>query len=201
MHLCLPRHPALERHARLVLFAEVWPGCLHRLQLLCLYVVVPPNIKPVSRTRARRGQLALIDKLFSSFVLFFCRRATGGPEVAMGTGPWPQPPTEAEQLQALMAAANGECSSSSSFLFLLPLTLRPLIFWLNLLLPCTTSGVGVCGHVVCLGLRLEGNEPDWLIDSPCVHIDFFSSVWRLSRGRLSPSRSSGHESLQLPEQT
>ncbi|XP_078810283.1 protocadherin gamma-A5 isoform X34 [Oryzias latipes] len=33
-------------------------------------------------------------------------RATGGPEVAMGTGPWPQPPTEAEQLQALMAAAN-----------------------------------------------------------------------------------------------
>lgn len=36
------------------------------------------------------------------------RRATGGPEVAMGTGPWPQPPTEAEQLQALMATANGE---------------------------------------------------------------------------------------------
>uniref|UniRef100_A0A3P9L1D7 Protocadherin 1 gamma 32 n=1 Tax=Oryzias latipes TaxID=8090 RepID=A0A3P9L1D7_ORYLA len=35
-------------------------------------------------------------------------RATGGPEVAMGTGPWPQPPTEAEQLQALMAAANDE---------------------------------------------------------------------------------------------
>nr|XP_057919325.1 protocadherin gamma-A11-like isoform X32 [Doryrhamphus excisus] len=32
--------------------------------------------------------------------------AAGGPEVAMGTGPWPQPPTEAEQLQALMAAAN-----------------------------------------------------------------------------------------------
>lgn len=26
----------------------------------------------------------------------------------MGTGPWPQPPTEAEQLQALMATANGE---------------------------------------------------------------------------------------------
>ncbi|XP_072295759.1 protocadherin gamma-C5-like isoform X2 [Eucyclogobius newberryi] len=33
-------------------------------------------------------------------------RAAGGPEVTMGTGPWPQPPTEAEQLQALMAAAN-----------------------------------------------------------------------------------------------
>ncbi|XP_062333229.1 protocadherin gamma-A11-like isoform X43 [Osmerus eperlanus] len=32
--------------------------------------------------------------------------AVGGPEVAMGTGPWPNPPTEAEQLQALMAAAN-----------------------------------------------------------------------------------------------
>lgn len=38
----------------------------------------------------------------------------------MGTGPWPQPPTEAEQLQALMAAANGESytSSSSSFYLL-----------------------------------------------------------------------------------
>ncbi|KAM8910659.1 protocadherin gamma-A1-like isoform 28-T28 [Spinachia spinachia] len=40
--------------------------------------------------------------------------ATGGPEVAMGTGPWPQPPTEAEQLQALMAAANavGEATAT-----------------------------------------------------------------------------------------
>ncbi|KAI1898609.1 hypothetical protein AGOR_G00074150 [Albula goreensis] len=28
------------------------------------------------------------------------------PEGAVGTGPWPNPPTEAEQLQALMAAAN-----------------------------------------------------------------------------------------------
>uniref|UniRef100_A0A8C6UY47 Protocadherin gamma-C3 n=1 Tax=Neogobius melanostomus TaxID=47308 RepID=A0A8C6UY47_9GOBI len=38
----------------------------------------------------------------------------GGPEVAMGTGPWPQPPTEAEQLQALMAAANavGEATAT-----------------------------------------------------------------------------------------
>lgn len=35
----------------------------------------------------------------------------------MGTGPWPQPPTEAEQLQALMAAANGESHTSSSFFF------------------------------------------------------------------------------------
>uniref|UniRef100_A0A8C1Z0I9 Cadherin domain-containing protein n=1 Tax=Cyprinus carpio TaxID=7962 RepID=A0A8C1Z0I9_CYPCA len=33
-------------------------------------------------------------------------RAAGTPEVAVGTGPWPNPPTEAEQLQALMAAAN-----------------------------------------------------------------------------------------------
>lgn len=32
----------------------------------------------------------------------------------MGTGPWPQPPTEAEQLQALMAAANGESYTSLS---------------------------------------------------------------------------------------
>nr|XP_057919341.1 protocadherin gamma-C5-like isoform X46 [Doryrhamphus excisus] len=40
-------------------------------------------------------------------------RAAGGPEVAMGTGPWPQPPTEAEQLQALMAAANvGEATGT-----------------------------------------------------------------------------------------
>ncbi|XP_061755817.1 protocadherin gamma-A4-like isoform X14 [Nerophis ophidion] len=39
--------------------------------------------------------------------------AAGGPEVAMGTGPWPQPPTEAEQLQALMAAANvGEATGT-----------------------------------------------------------------------------------------
>lgn len=33
----------------------------------------------------------------------------------MGTGPWPQPPTEAEQLQALMAAANGESYTLLSF--------------------------------------------------------------------------------------
>ncbi|XP_030650241.1 protocadherin 1 gamma 32 isoform X1 [Chanos chanos] len=32
--------------------------------------------------------------------------AAASPEVAVGTGPWPNPPTEAEQLQALMAAAN-----------------------------------------------------------------------------------------------
>ncbi len=37
----------------------------------------------------------------------------------MGTGPWPQPPTEAEQLQALMAAANGESYTFSSFSSLL----------------------------------------------------------------------------------
>ncbi|XP_062846863.1 protocadherin gamma-C5-like isoform X1 [Trichomycterus rosablanca] len=32
--------------------------------------------------------------------------AGAGPEVAMATGPWPNPPSEAEQFQALMAAAN-----------------------------------------------------------------------------------------------
>ncbi|XP_053369938.1 protocadherin gamma-A11-like isoform X7 [Clarias gariepinus] len=32
--------------------------------------------------------------------------AAATPDVPMGTGPWPNPPTEAEQLQALMAAAN-----------------------------------------------------------------------------------------------
>lgn len=37
----------------------------------------------------------------------------------MGTGPWPQPPTEAEQLQALMATANGE-RRAVSFSVLLP---------------------------------------------------------------------------------
>lgn len=110
----------------------------------------------------------------------------------MGTGPWPQPPTEAEQLQALMAAANGESCTSSSFLLhhLLLLLLHQFIFWPNLLAPHTAGGGGVRGHVVCLGLLLEGNKPDWLIDSPCVHIDFFLfSVWRLSRGRLPRSRS------------
>lgn len=43
--------------------------------------------------------------LFSSRCL--SHRAAATPEVTMGTGPWPNPPTEAEQLQALMAAANG----------------------------------------------------------------------------------------------
>lgn len=52
----------------------------------------------------------------------FGYRATGGPEVAMGTGPWPQPPTEAEQLQALMAAANGE-SCTSLFTTACPITI------------------------------------------------------------------------------
>lgn len=38
----------------------------------------------------------------------------------MGTGPWPQPPTEAEQLQALMAAANGESDTVPSFYLSFP---------------------------------------------------------------------------------
>lgn len=37
--------------------------------------------------------------------------AGAGAGVIAGTGPWPNPPTEAEQLQALMAAANGESQS------------------------------------------------------------------------------------------
>lgn len=45
--------------------------------------------------------------LLTLFPFPLCR-AAATPEVAMGTGPWPNPPTEAEQLQALMAAANGE---------------------------------------------------------------------------------------------
>ena len=61
--------------------------------------------------------------IHSCSLLFFRHSATGGPEVAMGTGPWPQPPTEAEQLQALMAAANGESYTSSSFSSLLSIIL------------------------------------------------------------------------------
>ena len=34
-----------------------------------------------------------------------------GAGVVAGTGPWPNPPTEAEQLHVLMAGANGECAS------------------------------------------------------------------------------------------
>lgn len=64
-------------------------------------------------------------ELFTSFSFHFHHRATGGPEVAMGTGPWPQPPTEAEQLQALMAAANGESYTSSCCLHLLTLPVQP----------------------------------------------------------------------------
>ncbi|NP_001019344.1 protocadherin 2 gamma 12 precursor [Danio rerio] len=41
--------------------------------------------------------------------------AAATPEVAVGTGPWPNPPTEAGQLQALMAAAN-EVSEATNFL-------------------------------------------------------------------------------------
>jgi len=36
----------------------------------------------------------------------------------MGTGPWPNPPTEAEQLQALMAAANGDNLFLSLYIFM-----------------------------------------------------------------------------------
>ncbi|XP_039531924.1 protocadherin beta-16-like isoform X21 [Pimephales promelas] len=41
--------------------------------------------------------------------------AGAGPGVIAGTGPWPNPPTEAEQLQALMAAAN-EASEATATL-------------------------------------------------------------------------------------
>ncbi|XP_041929629.1 protocadherin 2 gamma 28 isoform X30 [Alosa sapidissima] len=46
--------------------------------------------------------------------------AAATPEVAVGTGPWPNPPTEAEQLQALMAAANGASHTSSPPLYSSP---------------------------------------------------------------------------------
>uniref|UniRef100_A0A3Q0RDA4 Protocadherin 1 gamma 32 n=1 Tax=Amphilophus citrinellus TaxID=61819 RepID=A0A3Q0RDA4_AMPCI len=62
----------------------------------------PPN----NDWRFTQGQRPGPSGYLHVFFPHFCHRATGGPEVAMGTGPWPQPPTEAEQLQALMAAAN-----------------------------------------------------------------------------------------------
>lgn len=109
----------------------------------------------------------------------------------MGTGPWPQPPTEAEQLQALMAAANGEsCTSSLSSTFS-----HQYIFCPNLFIYFPKPWRG-CAWAACLfGLLLEGNEPDWLIDSLCVQIDF--SMWRLSRGRLGSYPGSGHSSPQF----
>lgn len=93
---------------RLVIPADASSGCLRRHQLLCLYI----TNHQLSSQRANRTQThAEGDPLviYSRSPRFHHHRATGGPEVAMGTGPWPQPPTEAEQLQALMAAANGEC--------------------------------------------------------------------------------------------
>lgn len=92
----------------------------------------------------------------------------------MGTGPWPQPPTEAEQLQALMAAANGESCTSLSFIVLAwpPLPHPPSIYLLARSARCLYLGGGGV-WACCLGLLLEGNKPDWLIDSPCVYIDFF----------------------------
>lgn len=45
------------------------------------------------------------------------RPEEAGAGAVVGTGPWPNPPTEAEQLQALMAAANGELQSIFFLLF------------------------------------------------------------------------------------
>lgn len=46
----------------------------------------------------------------------------------MGTGPWPQPPTEAEQLQALMATANGESCTVSFTYSIASFSLQMLVF-------------------------------------------------------------------------
>lgn len=83
----------------------------------------------------------LFTCVFSRF--FFFHRATGGPEVAMGTGPWPQPPTEAEQLQALMAAANGGSYTSSPLSSLL--WVPPSLFQAYLLLVFWSGCVGSGG--------------------------------------------------------
>lgn len=136
--------------------------------------------------------------LFLCFV--FCHRATGGPEVAMGTGPWPQPPTEAEQLQALMAAANGESCTSSSFLLLLSLTLHPFIFWPNLLVPCTLLVVVCVGRLSVWVCCWRATSQTGSLTRP-ASISIFFPVWRLSRGRLPQSRITGHDTLQLWEQT
>lgn len=72
----------------------------------------------------------------------------------MGTGPWPQPPTEAEQLQALMAAANGE-SDTPSYSFLS--------------IPCQTYFFSLRVHMdawevlVCVSSCLLGQHPARLI--------------------------------------
>lgn len=64
--------------------------------------------------------------------------AGAGAGVIAGTGPWPNPPTEAEQLQALIAAANGESQfmtfhrGRSVFLAVIttaPLSTFPLFFF------------------------------------------------------------------------
>lgn len=123
--------------------------------------------------------------LFSFFsFFFFCRRATGGPEVAMGTGPWPQPPTEAEQLQALMAAANGESCTSSSFLLLLVL-LHPFIFWPNLLLvPLLLVVVACVGMLSVWVYCWRATSQTGSLTRPAYKSIFFFSSWRLTRGCL-----------------
>lgn len=83
----------------------------------------------------------------------------------MGTGPWPQPPTEAEQLQALMATANGE-SCAVSFSFLPHRVLRMTVF-----LSGASAWAGVAGRWRGFTLRflLEGISPGSLTGRLCPH--------------------------------
>lgn len=129
-----------------------------------------PNIKPVSRTRARREQLTFIDQLFPSF----CFLPQGNRRTRGRHGNRPL----ATASDRGRAAPGPDGGSERWVLYLLvlppPLPHRPSIY---LLAKSAHSfylgGGGVCGHVLCLGLLMEGNKPDWLIDSPCIHIDFF----------------------------
>uniref|UniRef100_A0A8C6V3D1 Protocadherin gamma-C3 n=1 Tax=Neogobius melanostomus TaxID=47308 RepID=A0A8C6V3D1_9GOBI len=92
--------PMLSHNNTLNMTLSRQPAMLHRLLMLHLSSCLqqkPPN----NDWRFTQGQRPGPS-------------GPGGPEVAMGTGPWPQPPTEAEQLQALMAAANavGEATAT-----------------------------------------------------------------------------------------
>lgn len=139
MHLCLRHTLFCKLYILLVIFAEVSSGCVLHRQLLCLYII---NHQLSNQWAKHMHILQRTNRQLFTVVPFrpFCHRATGGPEVAMGTGPWPQPPTEAEQLQALMAAANGEsCTSSFSSSF----SISSFCFQINLLLFITFARVCV----------------------------------------------------------
>lgn len=82
----------------------------------------------------------------------------------MGTGPWPQPPTEAEQLQALMATANGE-----SFNLLFSFLFSFIMFSPDDCIPQRSLCVGGCWRDFTLRFLLEGISPGSLTGRLCPH--------------------------------